>query len=290
MFNFQIIGLIHLLWMLDFFEKSPLTPRPAPIGATGVARLAPFLFGELSEIDKLNAKEIIQQAKALADRLDLRSTNHRVSTFEMKLRFNIKGDDYINEIKVLREALKHDLSECMFYHYPREKVSVLKKHNKDWKQIAEAFPPVHSKSAAAYDCYGLGHNTASVFHIMRAAEHGLRAVAKERRIQLPRNKHIDWATWQEVITELGNEVTRIGTKASAGTAKDNALSFYSGAIADLNAFKDEYRNQVMHVRKEYDEHQALRALIKVHAFLERISEKMNYKHNRIRWGLKFRKP
>jgi protein-disulfide isomerase-like protein with CxxC motif len=105
---------------------------------------------------------------------------------------------------------------------------------------------------------------------------------------LPRNKHIDWGAWQEIIKELTKEAAKIGEKASAGAAKDNALSFYSGAISDLNAFKDEYRNQVMHVRKEYDEHQALRALVKVREFMERVSEKMNHKHQRIRWGLKFR--
>jgi hypothetical protein len=158
-----------------------------------------------------------------------------------------------------------------------------------WNGIAEAFPLVKSEALAATDCYALEHNTACVFHIMRVAEYGLRALAKERQIQLPRNKPLDWGTWQEIIRELTKEATKIGEKASAGTAKDNALSFYSGAISDLNAFKDEYRNQVMHVRKDYPEHQALRALVKVHAFMERISEKMTHKHHRIRWGLKFRR-
>jgi hypothetical protein len=122
---------------------------------------------------------------------------------------------------------------------------------------------------------------------MRVAEHGLRALAKERKISLPRNKPIDWATWQEIIKELSKESSRIGEKVAAGAPKDNALGFYSGTISDLNAFKDEFRNQVMHVRKEYDEYQSLRALTKVHAFMETLSSKMDHKHQRIRWGLKF---
>jgi phage shock protein A len=101
---------------------------------------------------------------------------------------------------------------------------------------------------------------------------------------------VDWATWQEIIKELNDEATKIGQKASAGAAKDDALSFYSGAISDLNAFKDEYRNQVMHLRKDYDERQALRALTKVQGFMERLSEKMNQSHSRIKWGLKFKSP
>ncbi len=98
---------------------------------------------------------------------------------------------------------------------------------------------------------------------------------------MPRGKHIDWGQWQEIIKELNDEIKVIGQKP-AGAPKDNALSFYSGAVADLNAFKDEYRNQVMHVRKAYDQHQALRALGQVHAFMQRISEKIDHRHHRIR--------
>ncbi len=121
---------------------------------------------------------------------------------------------------------------------------------------------------------------------MRIAECGLRALAKERRLTLPKNKLIEWGTWQEIIKALDGEIRDIGLNKKAGAAKDSALEFYSGARADLNGFKDEYRNLVMHVRSPYDEHQAIRALTKVHAFMERLSTKIDDKHCRIRW--KFR--
>jgi hypothetical protein len=296
MFNFHLVTVVHFLWMLNFYERTPLTSKPRPAPQTGshpyaggiLGALEPFLDKGLSEIDKQNATDIIETAKGLAKALDLRSTQHRVETFESKLRFDIKGDEYLNEIKVLREAFEYDLKDCHFYHYPRAKAQLLLRGASEWKKIFEAFPDIRREAAAACDCYGLGHDTASVFHSMRVAEHGLRAFAKERRIRLAKNKPIDWGTWQEIITELQKESEHIGKRAAAGTAKDNALSFYSGALADLNAFKDEYRNQVMHVRKDYDEHQALRAMTKVHAFMERISERLSHRNNRIRWGLKFR--
>ena len=298
MFNFHLVTVVHLLWTLDFYERTELTPKPAPapldkdvLTPRGLlSGLAPFLDTGLSEIDKQNARNIIETATSLAKALGLRTTQHRVETFELKLRFNMKGEEYKNEIRVLREALQHDFKDCFFYHYPREKAEVMLQSYSNWKPIFEKFPDVRLEAQAAIDCYGLNHSIASVFHSMRVAEHGLRAIAKERRVRLPRNKPVDWGTWQEIIKELGDESAKIGQKAAAGTAKDNALSFYSGALSDLNAFKDEYRNQVMHVRKDYDEHQAHRALMKVHAFMEHISEKLDYRGNRIKWGLKFRKP
>jgi hypothetical protein len=84
---------------------------------------------------------------------------------------------------------------------------------------------------------------------------------------------------------LDDEIRLIGGK-KAGSAKDSALEFYSGARADVNGFKDEYRNLVMHVRASYDERQALRALATVHGFMERLAAKIDHKHHRIRWGLR----
>ena len=120
---------------------------------------------------------------------------------------------------------------------------------------------------------------------MRVAEYGLRALAKERKIKLARNKQIEWGAWQEIIKALDDEIKIIGGK-KAGAAKDAALEFYSGARADLNGFKDEYRNLVMHVRATYDEYQALRALTDVHAFMGRIAAKIDHQHLRIRWGFR----
>jgi hypothetical protein len=285
MINFNLVELIHIFWMLDFYERSATTSAAKPQGVGGLIPSPEHI----SEFDKDHGRQIVEEVGKLAKALGLKTTKNRLSHFTVALRFNLSEADYRTEIRVLRDALKDDLVECHFYHYPRSKLDVLMKFLSAWNGIAEAFPLVKLEALAATDCYALGHNTACVFHIMRVAEYGLRALARERKIQLPRKKPVDWGTWQELLRELTKEATKIGETASPGSAKDNALSFYSGAISDLNAFKDEYRNQVMHVRKEYDEHQALRSLVKVHAFMERVSEKMSHKHHRVRWGLKFRK-
>ncbi|MFZ0424712.1 MAG: hypothetical protein WAL80_17690 [Xanthobacteraceae bacterium] len=185
----------------------------------------------------------------------------------------------------LRDALEIELKQYLYYQYPQEKGGKLRAWEKDWEAAIKAFPDIRQDSFNATDCFALGHGTASVFHAMRVAEHGLRALAKERRVRLPKNKPIEWATWQDIIKALDAEIVVIGGK-KAGAAKDAALEFYSGARADLNGFKDEYRNLVMHVRASYDDLQALRALTKVHAFMERLAAKLDHKGTRIRWGLR----
>lgn len=185
----------------------------------------------------------------------------------------------------LRNAIQVELKQYLYYQYPKQKGDKLRSWKDDWTIAIAAFPTIERDVFDATDCYATGHSTASVFHSMRIAEHGLRALAKERKITLPKNKPVEWATWQDIIRELDKEIEIIGRKR-AGAAKDAALEFYSGARADLNGFKDEYRNLVMHVRANYDDLQALRALTNVHSFMERIAAKIDHRHHRIRWGLR----
>jgi hypothetical protein len=185
----------------------------------------------------------------------------------------------------LRNATERELKNYHYYQYPKAKGEKFSKWKADWEAAITAFPEIERDVFHATDLYALGKNTASVFYSMRVAEHGLRALAKERKVRLPRNKQIEWATWQEILKALDAEITAIGG-TKAGKAKDSALEFYSGARADLNGFKDEYRNLVMHVRATYDEHQAIRALSNVNSYMTRIAAKIDHNHYRIRWGLR----
>jgi hypothetical protein len=185
--------------------------------------------------------------------------------------------------RALRDAIDTELNLYFYYQYPRLKGEKLRSCSDEWKAITTAFPDVAEEAFSATDCYALGQNTAAVFHSMRVAEHGLRALAKEREITLRNDKPVEWATWQEIIRGLDAQITIIGNK-KPGEARDAALAFYSGARADLNGLKDEYRNLCFHVRAKYDELQALRALQKVHEFMGRLSGKMDTRHRKIEWG------
>ena len=139
-------------------------------------------------MNKQQGRDIVEEVSKIANKLDLKTTKHRLQLFELKLKWPLKKDDHLTEIKVLEEAFKHDLHQCHFYYYPRGKNDALMSFAADWKQIAAAFPLVKEEAIAAVDCYALNHNTASVFHSMRVAEHGLRTLAGERRIKLPQEQ------------------------------------------------------------------------------------------------------
>jgi len=195
-----------------------------------------------------------------------------------------KWSELNTRTRALRDAIQTELKGYLFYIYPKNRSAVFRSWKDDWKVAVAAFPDIQWDVYAATDCYALQHHTASVFHSMRVAEIGLRALARERRIKLPKSKAVEWATWQEIIKALDDEIKLIAGTWKIGKAKDAALAFYSGARADVNGFKDEYRNLVMHVRADYDEFQALRALTLVREFMKRIADRIDHKHQRIKWG------
>lgn len=197
-----------------------------------------------------------------------------------RIAHNLKWSDLEGELRALQETLEVELKQHHFYHYPRDRGDKVVTFAKDWGPIWPGCKEVRAEAEAAVDCWALDHPTASVFHSMRVVEHGLRALARERKIKV-KNRPIEWATWQDLLKELKKAAEVIEGK-SAGAKKDADLAFYKGAIADLDSFRVEYRNMVMHVRATYDHLQALRALERVREFMLRVSTRIDENGKRIK--------
>jgi hypothetical protein len=95
--------------------------------------------------------------------------------------------------RAVRDAIETELRDYLYFQYPKRKGEKLRTWPEDWKASLAAFDAIKFDVFYATDCYATEHNTASVFHSMRIVEHGLRALAKERRVKLAKNKPIEWA-------------------------------------------------------------------------------------------------
>lgn len=97
----HLLDLMHALWMFDFYEKSAVLPAVSPpqsgTHAPGAAGLLAALGAGtalatpryISEVDVKNGKQIIDAVGKLANQLDLRTAKHRLSLFDLALRFSI---------------------------------------------------------------------------------------------------------------------------------------------------------------------------------------------------------
>lgn len=239
---------------------------------------------------KDSLQDHMKRVEVLCEKMGMRATLFRVKRIEHLFKHPVVPlKAVMAEFTVLGQAVDDDANLEAFFHYNMDNAMMINNLGLMWGPTLASFPSTKDEIFDAADCFALQKHTASVFHSMRIAESGLRALAHERQIALPRGKPLEWGQWQEILTEINNSVNGpggIGKTAKAGPAKDAALEFYNGAHGQFLSFKDQFRNMVMHARVRYDVHHAGSALRQVADFMNGLSARVNEKTRRpIRWGL-----
>jgi hypothetical protein len=242
------------------------------------AQWSPLLNPDFED-DKKRALNNLQFVRQMCTEMALTSANDRLD--RISILFKSGAATYPNietEMVVLRQAIEDDLKYDRFYHYPKSASEVPVTFRTDWAATLAAFPSkdMEFEILSGADCYALGHATAAIFHFMRVAELGLRALARERRVRLGKNgnKPIEWGTWNDLIVKIDGTAREIAQKWKAGPRKDAALDFYSGSVQNFNGFKDQYRNTVMHKRQKYETWEAEIAMRQVRDFMNKLSTKI----------------
>jgi hypothetical protein len=126
-------------------------------------------------------------------------------------------------------------------------------------EVESAFPGAVGELSEAQKCIALERYTASVFHMMRAAEFGLRSLVMAIGVKKPK-EHLDFEAWKYLVDQLkclsGKYIDTLkGDKQK--TARLSAKEFFNATIDNYGAFMDDVRNIVMHTRRSYREREAL---------------------------------
>jgi hypothetical protein len=175
------------------------------------------------------------------------------------------------ELDELWQAIKRDLFARTFIHIPPGADEYLNREALFGPLVNEKFPKAVDDIREAGSCYATGNYTASVFHLMRAVEYGLRALAKKLKVKLP--KPVDLTEWGGLLAAIEVEIKKI--ELSPRTHKrDRDLEFFHGAAAQFRHFKNAWRNHVMHTRSMYDERQAMSVMAHVREFMQHIATRV----------------
>jgi hypothetical protein len=140
-------------------------------------------------------------------------------------------------------------------------------------EVRKAFPSASSDIREAGNCLAAECNTAAVFHLMRAVEHGLRALAEDREVKLSKGVPIELGTWEDLLRQLEGAEAEIQNFPKT-LAREDQYAFYHGAMMELKRFKNVFRNAVMHTREEYDRDQAHSVFVHVRAFMQGLASKI----------------
>jgi hypothetical protein len=240
----------------------------------------------LERATKLLVKSV-EHVEQFADNLKLIETNGRCKRFKRSLEMTMKifpggvlkkmtSEEIASEIGGIQESLQNELWERRFAFIPPEKAEFFEKDGDAalfGDKVYQNFKSVRIEIKDAGNCLAADLNTAAVFHLMRVAEIGLRALARRLKVTI-KKMTLEYADWGTIIFEIEEKI-KLKKPKSRGKKQSEALEFYHGAIGEFNAFKDVWRNNVMHTRKSYDEKEAIRVFNHVRGFMQRLATKLS---------------
>jgi hypothetical protein len=117
------------------------------------------------------------------------------------------------------------------------------------RAVASEFPDAAVEIKEAGDCIAAGLKTAAVFHLMRIAEIGVRAIAPECGIAT--GCPIEFATWSAVIGAMDTALKQVKQQPKSELRERN-IQFYATLQAEMRAFQCAWRDPVMHARTRFD--------------------------------------
>lgn len=231
---------------------------------------------------------ILEQVRLNLNGLDLPMTRVRASMFLDLMPCRTVSYQVIGtEMGGLLRTIIAEVKERNFAFIPVNKSAFFEKKALFGRAVNRAFPSARQDIMDAGNCLAADLNTAAIFHLMRIVEFGLRALAENQNVKIPR-KPLDLAGWDEIINKLDEKISkRFNRKVPTGPPipppkpkrrsyekKEQDREFFRGAIHAFYGFKDVWRNNVMHSRKNYDEHEAVSVLNYVRDFMQRLAKRL----------------
>jgi hypothetical protein len=128
----------------------------------------------------------------------------------------------------------------------------------------------------AAKCRALGRPTAAVFHLMRILEIGISALSSCLGIPDPvKPAERNWAIILKRIKEDGIE--KKWPTAATRMSGDGLL--FESLYASLDAVKNPWRNETMHVSSKYTDDEAKHIFVAVEGFMKRLGSRMDENGN-----------
>jgi hypothetical protein len=241
--------------------------------AKGIRRDLDIFFGD-KEVKGLGWDDVEVRVSDLQMRLDLVSKSN-LPTYE-------SVNQALHELKM---AFLNALAERKFVMIEKQKSEFFEQKKLFGQAVYDAFSSARTEIKSAGNCLAMNENTAAVFHLMRAAELGMRALARRLYVVLKKNP-IDSGGWDEIIKGIKIETDKRWEKYKIHPPKTKLgkrklvefLKFCEVARDELNVFKEIWRNNTMHAGLPYNEHEAHGVFIRVRDFMQRLSTKVSEQH------------
>jgi hypothetical protein len=274
-------GLVHNWQWLKaegraFHQKlsTDATGKPTPME---IHNLNALLKHHNATIEINGKKESIRGWMFYCNLLEMEKSKAVIEHFLMILNVTNSTPNFsviVSHLGQIVNSLWLELFARKFLFIQQNKVRFFEQEKLFGDKVYAAFPSASFEIREAGSCIAADLNTAGVFHLMRAVEIGLRSLAIHlKAVKKSEIEHLQWST---IIEQIESKIRPFKTMPKS-KKKSAALEFYHGVMGEFYAFKDVWRNNVMHTKRNYNAHDALAVYSHVESFMQRLAENISEK-------------
>ena len=146
--------------------------------------------------------------------------------------------------------------------------------------VTSAFPSASRDIQEAGNCLAAECQTAAVFHLMRCAEFGLHALARDRDVEFP-DKPLEEKEWGQILSNLDRKIKELGLSArnswASSETRDLQIRFYAEALQELRGFNEAFRRHISHADRTafYNRETAAGIMQHVKVFMQKLASKIS---------------
>jgi hypothetical protein len=227
--------------------------------------------GKITTEERAGIIASLDEAKIQCHKLELANSLHIIGQIKNDL-FNPNAAPFYLQIgtqfRALWNAMESDISDKKFVFISKENEDYFFNESLFPDAVYDAFPDDHDELNDAGHCMAVDLNDAAAFHLLRIVEIGLRGIARNLKIKIPKTP-LDYAGWKDVVNRIDKRLEEKIPKAR-GPKQAAALKFQQDLLADFKAF-EVARNEVMHGRSRYNKPQAIGLFDRVRDFMRRVA-------------------
>ena len=192
--------------------------------------------------------------------------------FSLESRLKPSLEEVVSVYRNLISTLEHELSGILFFSIESGRKKYLEPAEPVFgAEFLSKFPTAGAfELDEAAKCFALQRSTASVFHLMRLMEIGIRAVARCLDISDPL-KPAD-RNWGKILKDIKFDLdSRCGASSSKSWKNNKDREFFENAYVSLDAVRVAWRNTTMHVENKYTDEEAEHIFLAVKGFMKNLA-------------------
>jgi hypothetical protein len=270
--------LTDLYWLKSYLPDNPQLDRTRwPIHVKNFIAHADLLEEIAKELELVETLGRCRRFKTI-----INDSNTELIGHPGEFHKSITTPEIVSEIEGLESSLQRELMDKRFIYIPNSKAKFCEQPALFGEPVNKAFPSAVKDIMEAGNCLAVDLNTATVFHLMRVVECGMRALAVHLKVKI-KDRSIKQAGWDQLIKLMEKEIQLRREKYDKNKRRKRkdleTCKFYTVMVDELNIFKEIWRDHVMHTGSPYNEAEALGVLTRVHDFMQRLSTKVSETDN-----------